>query len=104
MVLKQKNKTQKQILPFCGIKINQLCLDRGQTREICEIKKKKKKMKNTSRKGTVVIFTLQSFILFQHRFDLPDFWNFTSSKYLKMGKFGLVGAICQSNLLQLRST
>ena len=45
----------------------------------------------------VVVFTVQSLSLYKYPvFELPFLGLYLkSSKYLKMGKFGLVGAICQ---------
>ena len=78
---------------FCTLtrEILTLLFDRGQTREMCEKQEK-------YFKGKVVTFTVQSLILHQYLVDLLTCWNFTkkSSKYLKMGKFGLVDAISQS--------
>ena len=50
--------------------------------------------------GKVVIFTVQSLILNQYPVNLLTFLEvyLESSKYLKVGKFVLVGAICQGNL------
>ena len=71
-VLEQKNKTRKQILPFCDIISTNRFLDRGQTREICRFAQKKE---NTSKEryGTV-IFTVQSLVTFhQYCVDLLAF-------------------------------
>ena len=73
-------------------------LDDDQTREIC--KKQEKYFR-----GKVVIFTVQTSILYQHPVDLQAFLELylKSSKYLKVEKFGLVGAIRQSNFVRARS-
>ena len=56
-------------------------------------------------KAKVAIFTVQSLILNQYPVDLLTFLELylKSSKYLKLGKFGLVGAICQSSFVRVRS-
>ena len=61
-------------------------VDRGQTREICQ------KQENYF-KGKVVTFTVQSLLLCQ---CLVDLLTFLKLEYLKMGKFGLADAICDS--------
>ena len=72
-------------------------LHRGQTREICEKQEK-------YFKGKVVTFTVQSLILYQYPVDLLTFLEVyqESSKYLKMGKFVLVDAVCQSKFVRVR--
>ena len=54
-----------------------------------------KNEKNTL-KEDLSLFTIQSLILYQYLADLLK-----SYKYLKMGEFGLVGNICQSNFVRL---
>ena len=82
----------------CHSQSGALRLGRGQTREICE--KQEKYLK-----GKVVTFTVQSLILCQYAVDLLTFLELylKSSKYLKMGKFGPVGAIRQSDFVRVRS-
>ena len=74
-------------------------VDRGQMREIGEKQEKYFKWK------VAISFTVQSLILYQCPVDSLTFLEFylESNKYLKMGKFGLVGAICQSNFIRVRS-
>ena len=73
-------------------------LDRGQTREICEKQEKYSK-------GKVVTFTVQSSILYKYPVYLLTSFELyeKSSKYMKMVKFGLVDAICQSNFVRVQS-
>ena len=66
--------------------------DRGLGREICE--------KEKYFKTKVVFFTVQSLTLYQNPVDLLNVleFNLQSSKYLKKGKCGLDGVICQKKL------
>ena len=71
-------------------------LHRGQTGEIREKQEK-------YFKGKAVTFTVQRLTFFQYPVDLLTVFELyiKSSKYLKMGEFGFVGAICQSNLVHV---
>ena len=70
----------------------------SQMREDCEKQEK-------YFKGKVVTFTVQCLILYQYPVDLLTFFELyeRSSRCLKMVKFGLVDAICQSNFVRVRS-
>ena len=59
-------------------------------------------VKNFRKNKNTVILQRKCCHFYCSKFDTYQYFS-ESSKYLKMGKFGLVGAICQSSFVQVRS-